>query len=135
MLVGFYCVYVAVSHLVIFWSLYGLRVLFGAGAPRREPHMFWPPAIIGAIESLLYPAAIFLQKPEYIGGWIALKVATKWKQWDPAGQGDADGKGRNTWYLFLIGTALGVGLGYFAARIAAPGHIFAPLATSAGAPP
>lgn len=66
---------------------------------------FFPPAIIGLFESVMYPIFILVGKPEYIGGWLALKVAGNWKRWQE------DDEARRRFYKFLIGNLFTIAMG------------------------
>ena len=52
----------------------------------------WTAAIVGVTERLLYTSAILLKKPEFIGIWFLLKVASQWRRW---GEKDAKSKNNN----------------------------------------
>lgn len=55
--------------------------------------------------------------PEVVAAWITLKTLSKWTQWRDKAVGDL-GKGRATYYVFLIGTAVSVGCAVAAAAFA-----------------
>jgi len=58
------------------------HIAFDAGVPPDEtPYGYtgWLPGIVGALERPLYMASILAGAPEFIGVWLALKVAGGWK--------------------------------------------------------
>lgn len=65
----------------------------------------FPPAIIGLFESVMYPLFLLIEKPEFIGGWLALKVAGGWKQWQE------DAEARRRFFKFLIGNLVTIAIG------------------------
>lgn len=76
------------------------------------------PAIVGMIERVLYVAAILAGAPEFIGVWLAIKVAGGWKGWSETRQykwSDSSGQvcvgevpGRQEYNLFLVGSGLSI---------------------------
>jgi hypothetical protein len=73
------------------------------------------PALVGLLERLLYIIALLAKSPEFIGVWLALKVAGGWSGWSGKREykWDDNGKeilgyvpGRQEFNLFLVGTAL-----------------------------
>ncbi len=67
------------------------------------------PRLVGFVERALFVASLQLGKAEFIGVWIALKVAGQWKRW---GEGVNIGgrvlEGRSFYNIFLIGSGLSV---------------------------
>ena len=73
---------IAVSSLVISGVLNCLRVLFGLISSDDMKFMYlWPPLLVGSCEAVLYPTAILLNQAEFIGVWLAVKVAGHWGMW------------------------------------------------------
>ena len=66
---------------------------------------------LGICERASYTAAFLLGVPAWVGVWLALKVAAKWKRWQ--------GEERGTYNVFLIGNLLSIAFGLFGAWIAA----------------
>lgn len=64
------------------------------------------PRLIGMIERVLYVTALLNQHAEFIGFWLALKVAGQWKRWTADYNGAVDG--RVYFNVFLIGNGLSV---------------------------
>jgi len=69
----------------------------------------WQPRVTGIVERVLYVATLQVGKGEFIGFWLALKVAGQWSRWtkesEPGGNGP---QGRSIYQNFLIGNALSV---------------------------
>jgi len=67
--------------------------------------------LVGCVERILYIVAIYIGAWPWIGFWIGIKVAIRWRN-----QSDTvDGSSDNIW---LLGTAFSVALGYLCACIA-----------------
>jgi len=69
------------------------------------------PQMAGVLERALYTAAWQLGKPEFIGVWLAVKVAGQWKGWSEPFTDEDSGKkipGRAFFNLFLIGNAFSI---------------------------
>ncbi len=103
-LLGLYAFSAVVSHWIIYGLITVVRRVIGVPNPFDRVH-FFPPAFVGYGESVLFPTAWLLGKPEFIGLWLAIKAAVQWKLWD-VGQ-----EGRSRFNIFLVGNALSVGLG------------------------
>lgn len=107
------------THLVIFAASRLLRLLLKLHGDETHADM-WSPALVGISESFMYPIVLFLGKPEFIGVWLAVKVAGQWVRWKgDAGQssssGDSDleklNEGRRRFNAFLVGNSLSIMLG------------------------
>jgi len=59
----------------------------------------WTAAYVGIVERILFLAALQFEIPEFIGFWLALKVAGQWNRW-------ADR--RKIFQVFLIGSGLSI---------------------------
>lgn len=69
----------------------------------------WQPRLVGVIERVLYVATLQFGKGEFIGFWLALKVAGQWTRWSKEPQtGEKIPHGRSIYQNFLIGNALSV---------------------------
>jgi hypothetical protein len=60
--------------------------------------------------------------PEFIGVWLALKVAGQWKNWTESWSIEVDGRtiqvvGREVFNIFLLGNALSVGFAAIGAKL------------------
>lgn len=74
------------------------------------------PRLVGVLERGLYVAALQVGHPEFIGLWLAIKVAGKWSLWregTKAGEQGSEDKsgeipGRAIYSIFLIGSGLSV---------------------------
>lgn len=76
------------------------------------------PAALGLLERTLYMAAWQLGAKEFLGLWLALKVAGGWKSWAedlPCGTGRIPG--RTTFTLFLLGAGTSLAFGVAGALI------------------
>lgn len=62
----------------------------------------WTSKILGYIERSLYVASFQIGKPEFIGIWLALKVAGQWNRWSDKNTG------RHIYNIFLIGNGLSI---------------------------
>jgi hypothetical protein len=76
------------------------------------------PRLVGDIERVLFVAALQLGKAEFIGVWLALKVAGQWKRW-AEGVTVAERKieGRIFYNVFLIGSGLSIAYSVVGAQI------------------
>jgi len=70
----------------------------------------YPPAFVGFCEAVLYPTSFLLNKAEFIGVWLALKVAGQWKLWQE-GQ-----EGRRRFNRFLVGNAVSIFVAFITYR-------------------
>ena len=67
------------------------------------------PAIVGGLERVLYVASWLVGRPEFIGVWLALKIAGGWKAWyDGRDVNGVHIEGRYHFNVFLIGCGLSV---------------------------
>ena len=109
-LIGILLVAIGVTHVLTFFPVQGIDVLFDlAGESGRED--LWPPTLVGVMEGLMYPVAIAVGSGEFIGIWLAVKVAGQWVRWGtetPTGRARVlqAKKGRRRFNKFLIGNAL-----------------------------
>lgn len=77
----------------------------------------WSPAVVGVCEAVMYPLALVIGKGEFIGVWLAVKVAGQWTRWsgDPSSTGttdlDALNQGRRRFNAFLVGNAISIMFG------------------------
>lgn len=69
----------------------------------------WQPRVTGIVERTLYIATLQVGRGEFIGFWLALKVAGQWSRWSrEAEPGENAPQGRSIYQNFLIGNALSV---------------------------
>lgn len=94
-----------VNHILSHWLSLSLSKLYKLDPCTKRENLY-PPAIIGLLESMMYPIFFLADKPEYIGAWVALKVAGGWKKWQ-----DTD-EGRRRFNKFLIGNAFTVAVAF-----------------------
>jgi hypothetical protein len=66
----------------------------------------WPATVVGLGESFVYPIAIVMGKPDFLGFWVALKLAAQWKYWDDDKTKPIEGRTR--FYVFLLGNLLSI---------------------------
>jgi hypothetical protein len=70
------------------------------------------PAALGMLERTLYVAAWQLGVREFLGLWLALKVAGNWKRWAEASpHGTGTISGRTSFNLFLVGSGTSLAFG------------------------
>jgi len=67
--------------------------------------------ILGIVERTLYTASTYIGRPEFIGGWLVLKIAGNWQQ----GKDDVDR--RALFNAFLSGTGLSLFYGFIGGRM------------------
>jgi len=97
-----------ISHLVIHFFMHIVRRLFDLTEEDEYKKINqWPPILVGFCESILYPVAFIIGKPEFIGIWLAIKVAGSWDKW----KGEKR-ESRNQFQKFLIGNALSIIFGF-----------------------
>jgi hypothetical protein len=114
-LLGILFIAIAVSHLVVYSCLCLMRNLFRLQGTLDRRNL-WPPAVVGVLESVMYPAALLLNAKEFIGFWVLVKVAGQWPRWglrpgDSGQDSEALDEGRRRYFHFLIGNALQILLG------------------------
>lgn len=66
-------------------------------------HQAYLPALLGVLERFLYVAALLQGYAEFVGVWLALKVAGGWKGWT---EGEEGIHGRHLFNSTLIGSGL-----------------------------
>jgi len=103
-LISIYIFAVVGSHIIIHFVTLGFRNLYKLEGTTRVN--LYTPAFIGFCEAILYPTSFILKKPEFIGIWLAVKVAGNWNLW---GKGD---EGRRRFNMFLVGNALSIMIGF-----------------------
>jgi len=136
-LIGILLVSMGITHYLAFYLSRALGCLLELPEiQRHEEANLLSPAILGLCESIMYPTALVMQKAEFIGVWLALKVAGQWVRWggelapasppstaEPESANGANGggkkaggdeaiakanEGRRRFNRFLIGNALQV---------------------------
>jgi hypothetical protein len=100
---GIFVIALPISHIFSHIVSLFLSSIFKLKPWTTRENLF-PPAIIGLFESVMYPIFFLLGKPEYIGAWLALKVAGSWKQWQE------DAEARRRFYKFLIGNLVTISI-------------------------
>jgi len=63
--------------------------------------------VLGVMELSIFPILLIANKPEYIGGWLALKTLPQWSRWTEK---------RWIYNRFLLGNAFIIVLSYYIAR-------------------
>ena len=110
---------VVITHAVLFVASRLIRKLLRLQGDETQADM-WSPALVGSCESVMYPTVLFLGKPEFIGVWLAVKVAGQWVRWkgdtrqiSGVGESDIDklNEGRRRFNGFLVGNSLMIMLG------------------------
>lgn len=97
---------IVVAGPVIARSLHRLRSRRSQRLARADAG-FRHTAEMGVVEQVVCAVAVYIGRPEIIGAWLVLKVATKWQDPRPA-PGDFN--------LFLVGTGASIGAAAIAAR-------------------
>ena len=70
---------------------------------------FLAPDLVGACEAIMYPFALASGNPDFIGLWLAIKVAGTWSRWGGTGEDvNVANEGRRRFQVFLCGNALSV---------------------------
>lgn len=107
-LLGVYLVAAPATHFIIAFVLSHTSILFVLDGSNLRQRM-WPPALIGFLEAIMYPTAFLIGHPEFIGLWMALKVAGQWGWWTVTNEDEEKvHQGRRRYYQSLIGNALSV---------------------------
>ncbi len=98
-----YCLSIAGATLLINPLTIVMRTLFKLDSSKdiRNANL-WPAMLVGACEAVLYPFLLIINKPDFIGGWLAIKVGGNWKIWQEGHSG------RNRFNMFLIGNAVSI---------------------------
>ena len=105
--IGIILLMMMISHLIVHPVLYFLKLLFNLKSEKEfKPANRWPPVLVGFCESVMYPIAFLIGRYEFIGVWLAVKVAGGWDSWRTGNEG------RNRFQMFLIGNALSISLGF-----------------------
>ena len=121
--IGILLLSIPISHIVVFCSVRGMDVLFGLQGEATIRDL-WPATLVGVAEGLLYPLVIMAGFAQFIGIWLAVKVAGQWVRWGtefPAPSPDHPRlivrqvieakRGRRRFNKFLVGNALRILLG------------------------
>lgn len=99
LLVGIFLLSIPLSHILNHSFAYKLSVLFRLN-PWATRENIYPPALIGIFEAVMYPILFLSNKPEFVGAWLALKVAGGWKGWQD------NAESRRRFFKFLIGNLI-----------------------------
>jgi hypothetical protein len=111
-LLALYAFLIAGSTLIINPLIAGIRKLFKLDAPDDVLYEnIWPAMLVGSCEAVLYPTSLIINKPEFIGVWLALKVAGHWKFWEEGH------KGRNRFNMFLIGNSFSIVIAFLGSHL------------------
>ena len=99
--IGIFLIAIPLNHIISHSFAFILSNIFKlTPRPWTIRENIYPPAIIGFFETVMYPTFLLWEKPELIGGWLLLKVAGGWKQWQ------AEDESRRRFYKFLIGNLI-----------------------------
>ncbi len=99
--VAIYVLGAILAHGVIHNVLRWLERPFGL-TNEPEQWSYWPPTIVGLIESILYTSSFLVGRPEFIAVWLGLKVAGHWDLWQ---EGQA---GRARFNRALVGNGMAI---------------------------
>ena len=79
-LFGIYLISMVVTNFVLFHTMRWLHRLFALYKSNSIPDI-WSSTFVGLCESVMYPTALVVDKPEFIGFWLLFKVAARWLRW------------------------------------------------------
>jgi hypothetical protein len=103
---------VPVTHLVTYFLMAGVDKLLGLSNESTRQDL-WAPTLVGIIESILYPVVLISEHPEFIGVWLAVKVAGQWVGWGTGVPSErrfrslgSPNKGRRRFNKFLVGNGI-----------------------------
>ncbi len=100
-----------VAHFPIAWLVGRLWISIGEGPATENRPGRWLAKIVGLVERALYVGSISFNTPQFVGIWLALKVAGQWFAWkEGLKEGDRLLSGHSIFSIFLIGN--GASLGY-----------------------
>ena len=115
--VGVYVFVTLIAHFLVGWVVG--RMWSSVGVTKDDentarPHA-WTAKTVGLVERGLYVACLQLDKPEFIGIWLGIKVAGSWKSWTHGIKIDTDRtvEGRTVFAIFLVGNAMSVAYAVF----------------------
>jgi len=107
----------AFGHVLISRLVPTLWMVLGRGQSADAEYLFRLPVLpemVGILERMLYTSSLLIGRPEFIGLWLALKVAGGWKGWSEPVKAP-DGKivinGRDLFSVFLIGSGFSIAYG------------------------
>lgn len=72
---------------------------------------------VGVVERVLFVASLQMEKAEFIGVWLVLKVASQWKLWSEGVTEKQPIDGRIFYNIFLIGSGLSIAYAVVGAQI------------------
>jgi len=84
-----------------------LSFFLGKGVEGNRSFDHFQTFFLGVMELSIFPILLIANKPEYIGGWLALKTLPQWNRWTEK---------RWIYNRFLLGNAFIIVLSYFIAR-------------------
>jgi len=111
---GIFLISIPISHWIVFYMIQGIDQLFDLVGEATVEDL-WPSSLVGVFEGILYPLSFIIGQGEFVGLWLAVKVAGQWVRWGteyPAPEGEDDlielriteaKRGRRRFNKFLIG--------------------------------
>ena len=83
------------------------------GSALADRPRYWHSTVLGMIERIMFVGSLQFKKPEFIGVWLAFKIASQWSRWINDGKTDqkketAKVQGRELYNIFLTGNALSI---------------------------
>lgn len=105
-----YAFAVIIGHFLIGWVVDTMwRETGWDGTKYRDRPAFYQARLVGLIERILYVGSLQIGKPEFIGVWLAVKVAGQWKQWGEGSEvAGRQIQGRVFYNIFLMGSGLSI---------------------------
>lgn len=107
---GIYILSIVIGHWIVSYLIEFVDKRIGLEGERSIEDL-WSAAFLGISEGIMYPAALIANQPDFIGLWLAIKVAGQWVAWRgedrPSNSlGEEAKKGRRRFNRFLIGNAI-----------------------------
>jgi hypothetical protein len=110
-LFGIFLWSVVLTHLFVFYLTRFMTVLLNLHGEETLADL-WSPVVVGICESIMYPTALLIGKADFIGVWLAIKVAGQWARWmGEAGASQSPeelNEGRRRFNRFLVGNAASI---------------------------
>lgn len=109
-------VIVGLVYSVLFGQWFGScawRAMWCAVGVRSRPFP-WQPQAVGMAERVLYTVAVYVDRPLFVGAWLAFKGVSQWNAWGEPPRSRKTGRplGKQQMFMnFLLGSAVSVAFG------------------------